>query len=102
MLWFQTNYMHLDYDLALVLTSSNRQRQNVLLLVHWFTSCINYWKDCWCRLKKYLLCTFRVAMHLPHSTVKRDHCGILMAQSYNIVSFIISTTTVQCSSLWIA
>jgi len=27
-------------------------------------------------VREYLLCKIHAAMHLPHSTVKRHHCGV--------------------------
>jgi len=56
---------------SLIARARNAWKSCLWALPH-FMRC---WKDGWCRLKefrKYLLCKF-VAMHLPHSTVKRHH-----------------------------
>jgi len=49
--------------------------------VQWASSAsfMHCWKDGWCRLKEFseiLAFKFRVAVHLPHSTVNRHYCGV--------------------------
>ena len=73
------------------------ERSASCALLH-FTHC---WKDGWCRLKELLFCL--VNSVLPcffHTPLEASLWN--MAQKYNTVSFIVATSTMQYSSLWIA
>ena len=52
-------------------------------------------------LVKYLLSKFHVAVHLPHSTLKRHHCRVSKTTTPRVISVIVATSTIHYSLLWI-